>query len=91
MPSFWPAELRQLISTCWHQDPTKRPGFGDVLKQLYAIRQASARLRAPLGGGVQYQQGRLAEGCDWGGDGGAGCGLMNALDAVPLLSPRHLP
>ena len=32
--SFWPAELQDLITRCWHQDLFERPSFTVVLNQL---------------------------------------------------------
>lgn len=40
IPVYWPAPVRVLISKCWAQDPAQRPGFKEVLKQLYAMKQA---------------------------------------------------
>lgn len=30
MPTWWPGELRDLISRCWAQDPADRPSFAEV-------------------------------------------------------------
>lgn len=40
IPPNWPAQVKSLINSCWAQDPVKRPGFKEVLKQLYAMKQA---------------------------------------------------
>jgi serine/threonine protein kinase len=40
LPSYWPSVVKQLISDCWAQDPIQRPGFKDVMKRLYALKQA---------------------------------------------------
>jgi serine/threonine protein kinase len=40
LPTHWPAQVRNLISACWAQDPKKRPPFKQVLRELYALKQA---------------------------------------------------
>lgn len=33
-------QVRALVSSCWAQDPRQRPTFKQVLKELYALKQA---------------------------------------------------
>lgn len=40
IPPHWPAQVRDLISRCWAQEPRKRPSFKVVLKELYTLKQA---------------------------------------------------
>jgi hypothetical protein len=30
MPKDCPSKLRKVMQACWHQDPAKRPNFGEV-------------------------------------------------------------
>jgi hypothetical protein len=32
--------VRALVASCWAQDPRQRPTFKQVLKELYALKQA---------------------------------------------------
>ncbi|KXZ45951.1 hypothetical protein GPECTOR_49g535 [Gonium pectorale] len=34
LPSWWPPELRGLISRCWAQDPADRPSFSKIHAEL---------------------------------------------------------
>jgi len=40
LPAHWPAQVKVLISSCWAQDPKARPAFKQILKELYALKQA---------------------------------------------------
>jgi mitogen-activated protein kinase kinase kinase 7 len=40
LPSYWPASVKALVASCWAQDPGARPDFKQVLRQLYAMKQA---------------------------------------------------
>eukprot|EP00775_Hariotina_reticulata_P010407 gene10407-10565_t len=40
LPPYWPASVKRLITDCWSQDPSRRPGFKEVMKRLYALKQA---------------------------------------------------
>eukprot|EP00967_Tisochrysis_lutea_P034874 scaffold41713_cov16-Tisochrysis_lutea.AAC.1 len=33
VPDTWPEEVRQLVHSCWHQDPNLRPDFGTVYRR----------------------------------------------------------
>uniref|UniRef100_A0A7S3R107 Protein kinase domain-containing protein n=1 Tax=Dunaliella tertiolecta TaxID=3047 RepID=A0A7S3R107_DUNTE len=37
VPDTWPEEVRQLVHSCWHQDPNLRPDFGTVYRRLKAL------------------------------------------------------
>lgn len=37
IPARVPAQLRALITACWDQDPSKRPSFGAIVRELQAI------------------------------------------------------
>ncbi len=39
IPDDCPAPYAQLMSDCWHEDPTKRPSFTEVLHRLEQLQQ----------------------------------------------------
>ncbi|KAF6253037.1 kinase-like domain-containing protein [Scenedesmus sp. NREL 46B-D3] len=40
LPVYWPASVKGLVAACWAQEPAARPSFKEVLRQLYAMKQA---------------------------------------------------
>jgi len=37
IPKQWPACVRSLLVECWHPDPSRRPGFREVLRRIEAM------------------------------------------------------
>ena len=33
----WPKEFCDILAECWHQDPTKRPSFSQILPRLKSM------------------------------------------------------
>jgi serine/threonine protein kinase len=44
--SLWPIEYEELITSCWHQDPTIRPTFLEVMTRLSSMHGDSTSLGA---------------------------------------------
>ncbi|PNW73467.1 hypothetical protein CHLRE_14g632860v5 [Chlamydomonas reinhardtii] len=55
LPGWWPAELKHLIAACWAQDPTQRPPFSKIFRELRKMAAdgtlAEMDARDPLRGG----------------------------------------
>jgi serine/threonine protein kinase len=68
IPVTWHPALKALVSGCWAGDPGARPSFRQVLKQLYAMKQA--------GVAEAMDAARPKEGYDPVGDCGCGCAVM---------------
>ena len=42
LPSDVPGDLRELIARCWHRDPTARPSFSQICKDLQTLEDYSS-------------------------------------------------
>ena len=40
LPARWPKEITSLLERCWHGDPSKRPEFDDIAKELSVLLKA---------------------------------------------------
>jgi serine/threonine protein kinase len=57
----WPTEFCELLTACWSPDPTKRPGFAEVLPKLRAMAAVEesrrGRLKVPTSTGGEPLRG----------------------------------
>jgi len=51
LPKEWPEDVTSLLEVCWHQDPTMRPRFQEIVQRLARIRDDPESVKALGGGG----------------------------------------
>ena len=51
IPSRWPEPVRELVASCWAQEPEDRPSMDDVARMIVSWRRRGGRERKKNGGG----------------------------------------
>eukprot|EP00798_Chlamydomonas_sp_ICE-L_P024311 gene24311-9915_t len=41
IPEYWPDNLKELVGSCWEQDPSMRPNMGTIIRRLQAFKDDS--------------------------------------------------
>ena len=55
----WPPAFTDLITQCWHKDPSKRPSFDEVVAGLDELIKSAGKKAAPWNRGL-YREGRYS-------------------------------
>jgi mitogen-activated protein kinase kinase kinase 7 len=66
LPHYWPFALKDLVASCWAQDPASRPSFAQVLDMLYQLK---------LTGAVEHMDDRRPKG-EYNPVNDCGCAIM---------------